>query len=404
MSILSKKLKSVIVQPPPIVSLANASSRSTGHPLPPVRQVKKQRGGEWRVLGLFFLVLALACVGGWYFGKQSSPSQVAGWQTVRTPEIMTNEQPIAAASVGAEQEDEVGTWSFSDDPDEVKTEVAVKLVTAIENYFWYYGKFPWTTEAAGSPYYYNPLDKNQDATWITALVDDQYGITGETAARILSHHDYFVYKPAGNIDLIYTWVCFRPSSNDLILEAAIKCNRQNRLVPYADLGFEPCQTEDGKVPTKLSGEYNLYCVINDGTYQADIGSVADPNLAVKKNRDAERKSDLMAIHQALVLYYSHHQKYPTNEQYVNLGDENLSPDYIATIPKPPLAPEEPDYLYTPICKNVDPQEKCTGFSLCTQNPLEVPVGAANSRANTSYDYCPRGNDCQYFCVTNPQNE
>ena len=131
------------------------------------------------------------------------------------------------------------------------------------------------------------------------LLQKQYrvGLLSWHIEQLKTSDEFYIYKPAGSLNHVFVWVCFYPQSHDYVLAAATKCNRDNRLVPFADDDFNPCQTQDGTVPTTLSKQQNLYCIINDGTHT--LVNEKDKKSR-QKQRDAQRKSDLLTIQQSLI--------------------------------------------------------------------------------------------------------
>ena len=138
-----------------------------------------------------------------------------------------------------------------------------------------------------------------------------------------------------------------------------------------------------------------------------LAAVAMPNFTsvIKRARDAQRKSDIAAIQQALVLYRSDNSNYPCNTI-------SLASDYIKKVPTPPTAHSATSsYTYTP--------KPSTGTSCSTTNPaisfvicsdkLEsavggIPQGNAKDTTGAVCDSTKKTSEagaCNYYCLTSP---
>ncbi len=126
--------------------------------------------------------------------------------------------------------------------------------------------------------------------------------------------------------------------------------------------------------------------------------------SLQRSRDGVRKADIQNIAQALILYRADNNGYPTVAQFEDkiLVEEN----YMAAIPKDEAAAENnQDYVYACTDNSNASDDYCRTFSLCTPEPLEYPMGNANSELNTKLVTCTNeGEDssaCEYYCVANP---
>lgn len=363
---------------------------------------KTTHGGFFASL-LFLLLIGTAAGSGWYFGKQGS------WS--RQPQA-----PLLSTTLNLDKSTASAAAQFVSEPtnspaipisDEVKAYNAANLARLIENYFTFFKKYPWQNDhqpgQADDGYFLAASSKNP-IDWLDKLIDEQHGLTPTQAEEINSQGEYTIYKSKGLLKDVFVWVCFYPQSNDYILEAATKCNRNNRLVPFDDGQFIPCHTQDGRVPTKLSGISNLYCVVNDGT--TPLFSAGD-KISAQRNRDAQRKRDILTIQQSLIAYFQHYQSYPSMEQYIYPGDNNLTPDYLAALPLPPHHPQEEAYLYQPECNLEKLPEsdqevlKCHHYKLCTSAPLEQKHTGNASSNDEQMHFCQGREKCDYYCLSNP---
>ncbi len=129
--------------------------------------------------------------------------------------------------------------------------------------------------------------------------------------------------------------------------------------------------------------------------------ISSYSTAIKKSRDASRKSDIQNIAQALVLYRSDEEGYPASTA-------NLVPNYMSAVPKDEKTGV--DYKYT--TSGVTANGKIKKFALCTASALEFPKGNANSTSNTALtngttvgQACSNTGEasstCVYYCAASP---
>jgi general secretion pathway protein G len=74
--------------------------------------------------------------------------------------------------------------------------------------------------------------------------------------------------------------------------------------------------------------------------------------ARKKSRDAKRLADVAELQLALELFYGKYREFPTA-----LGNGQLAPAYIASIPVPPAGAGQTEYAYVPLGTS------CTSYHL-----------------------------------------
>lgn len=145
----------------------------------------------------------------------------------------------------------------------------------------------------------------------------------------------------------------------------------------------------------------LMVVVSIIAILATLG-ISSYSTAIKKSRDARRKSDIQNIAQGLVLYRSDEAGYPASLDLL------VSGKYMSAIPKDEQAGV--DYKYTP--SGITSTNKIKTFALCTATALEFPKGNANSTSNTTLtngttvgQACKNtgttGNTCLYYCATSP---
>jgi prepilin-type N-terminal cleavage/methylation domain-containing protein len=152
--------------------------------------------------------------------------------------------------------------------DEAKLSNGKELAQGIERYFVSLFEYPWNkrNEAFSSAvrdaerqYFYDPTLPESDFNWIWNLVDAEE-IKEPAAKRIFEEKLYYVYKGNGS-GQTYAWVCFEPQSVMFKQQAADACDiRRGKTNPERYRTFDPCQTDDGTVPTPESGMRNLLCV------------------------------------------------------------------------------------------------------------------------------------------------
>lgn len=351
-------------------------------------------------LVLLILISATASIG-WYLGGKGFVLGSKDKQSF-TPIINHNTQPPATRAAGTPKPNSNQLLSETEKHqlDTQKKNSAVQLVVAIENYLNYYQKTPWESDKIADRFVYLPGSQSTNQ-WLEKLAHSKYGLEAEQIKQLQESDQFYIYKPAGSLKDVFTWVCFYPQAHDYLLAAATRCKRDNRLVPFTDGEFIPCQTEDGTIPTALSHQQNLYCVVNDGTHTLESGN---DKKSRAQQRDAKRKSDLLTIQQSLIAYYHHHQSYPRIEQYLYRGDNHLTPDYLADLPLPPNHPQEDPYLYLPDCQteiNPETQEEittCNTYRLCASRSLEIK-GSGNISSNDEQgEWCKPKKQCDYYCL------
>lgn len=145
--------------------------------------------------------------------------------------------------------------------------------------------------------------------------------------------------------------------------------------------------------------------------------VANFSSAIKKSRDAVRKSELAEISQALMMFRADWGSYPTNDKSIDDPNADLSfndgsvshkiiPDYLRQFPIDEARDtgSADHYFYKCLSKTTTTPERCVDFSICAK--LEVPsVSGANSTTNQPAGVgtpCNSGDTgCEYFCMYSP---
>lgn len=350
---------------------------------------------------VLLMLISLTATAGWYLGGKGF---VLGSKDKQSFVPNTFSQSVQlpasrAASTPTPNSKQLLSEAEKHQLDTQKKDSAVQLVVAIENYLNYYQKTPWKSDKITASFFHAP--GKTDNQWLAKLANSKYGLAEEQIKQLQESDQFYIYKPTGSLKDVFTWVCFYPQAHDYLLTAATKCKRDNRLVPFADGEFNPCQTEDGTMPTALSDQQNLYCVVNDGTH---LIANSNDKKSRAQQRDAQRRSDLLTIQQSLIAYYNHHQSYPRIEQYLYRGDHHLTPDYLANLPLPPNHPQESDYLYFPDCQtDINPETHeeiitCPNYRLCASVPLETK-GSGNISSNDEQgEWCESQQKCDYYCL------
>lgn len=147
--------------------------------------------------------------------------------------------------------------------------------------------------------------------------------------------------------------------------------------------------------------------------------VANFSPAVKKSRDAVRKSELAEISQAIMMFRADWGSYPTTSD-VSIADPNVQlsfdghevrPHYLRQFPIDEARNTSPnEHYYYQCLKTIatTTPERCVDFSICAK--LEVPqVSGGNSPVkNPQVDSdgnitskCTSITDCDYYCVYSP---
>lgn len=149
--------------------------------------------------------------------------------------------------------------------------------------------------------------------------------------------------------------------------------------------------------------------------------VANFAAAIKKSRDAVRKSELAELTQALMMFRADWGSYPNNNgislvplrapttelSYTESdgSKHELVPEYIRFMPIDEVRVDKPDNVqYTYQCMKAvsvpssgTTYQRCVDFSVCAY--LEVPqVSGANANADASS--CT-GSSCEWFCMYSP---
>lgn len=146
--------------------------------------------------------------------------------------------------------------------------------------------------------------------------------------------------------------------------------------------------------------------------------VANFSSAIKKSRDAVRKSELAEISQALMMFRADWGSYPIDDKPIDNANATLSftdsngkvhkviSDYLRQFPiDEALKTGSADHYHYKCLDSTSAPGRCVDFSICAK--LEVPqVSGANSTTNqptsvgTPCDYSNNTN-CKYFCVYSP---
>lgn len=130
---------------------------------------------------------------------------------------------------------------------------------------------------------------------------------------------------------------------------------------------------------------------------AGIVTVINPLGQIEKARDANRKSDLAQIKNALEIYYHDFGKYPTSSAVYTIVDSDGPADwgtnqwdpYMSMLPDDSTPSKnyvyvnsgpETYYLYASLDKEDDPQA-CNGGAACGKVPAGVTCGAATDICN-----------------------
>ncbi|MBQ6154253.1 type II secretion system protein [bacterium] len=124
-------------------------------------------------------------------------------------------------------------------------------------------------------------------------------------------------------------------------------------------------------------------------------AVANFSQAVKKSRDARRKSDITNLQQALVLYRADNGAYPKKTGNVSsIASTLTSGGYMSAVPS--TSSTGGNYYYT--------SSDGKTFKLCSDE-LEVPkASGANATSNSGANLnCNNASNssCKFFCLTNP---
>lgn len=152
--------------------------------------------------------------------------------------------------------------------------------------------------------------------------------------------------------------------------------------------------------------------------------VANFSSAIKKSRDAVRKSELAEISQALMMFRADWGSYPIENKSIDdpnailsfndgSGDHNIIPDYLRQFPIDEArdAGSADHYFYKCLSKitaTTTTSERCVDFSICAK--LEVPsVSGANSQTKeptigadgSITGKCTDTASCEYFCMYSP---